>query len=436
MNAIRPFKKLGGKLLILISFVLAFQGIIGASSANASCVTVDEIAAISSGSGTYETCGGDDLSYRIPISGSVIFGGVTYANVYATTNSVVSFGAPDPTFITFPDTPSISLGARDWVVDGFVNTDGTSYSSSVSPNERADEFFKISINENRFTIDISARQFGGGVFTYDNPVGYNYSAGAVNTLGVAPTRLILSFLRDQNGTLFVTSFNSNDVVSSYSRSGCVLTPGGTAITLDACGIIKVETVQAIIAPEEKINYLIATTPLKVSQSKEVITCTSATLKYMIQGVQAQAPKLTTQSYIVKVDGKIVAQKSTLDSSANFDKKFLPTSGIATCSQVATQEDSQVTVESEISTTTGDAAKARKAEVAKIHADFKAESQKLMDTKLAHLAPGSTGSYRDASEQWQAALLNAQFARDAAIKAAYAKEAKASFDAGMKVEIKP
>jgi len=423
MNGFEQIRKSGSKVLLLVSFVLAFQGILGASSANASCVTADELAAVSAGNGTYQTCGGDDLSYRIPITGSVIFGGVTYSNIYATNNSVISFGQPDGNYYSFPSTPSISLDTKDWMQDGFVQSNGTSYGYNSGVQDRLDEFFNITVSGETFRVDIAARPFS----TY-------YTSQVSGVPDGTPTRLILNFVRKSDGTLRITSFSS-DATDTALRNGCVLSQGATAISLAACGIIEVATVQAIIS-EEKSNNLVATSPLKVSQTKDVITCTSANLKYMIQGVQAQAPKLTTQSYIVKVDGKIVAQKSTLDSSANFDKKLLPTSGVATCSQVATQEGSQITVESEISTTTGDAAKARKAEVAKIHADFKAESQKLMDTKLAHLAPGSPGSYRDASEQWQAALLNAQFARDAAIKAAYAKEVKASFDSGMKVDIKP
>lgn len=412
------------KMLLIVSFVLAFQGILGASSANASCVTVNQLAAVSAGNGTYETCGGDDLSYRIPITGTVIFGGVTYSTIYATNNSIITFGQPDYNFYSFPNTPSISLDAKDWMQDGFVGEDGTSYGyNSSGIQDRLDEFFIITVSGETFRVDIAARPFS----TY-----YNSQISGVPD--GTPTRLILNFVRKSDGTLRITSFTS-DATDTALRNGCVLSEGATAISLADCGIIEVATVEAILY-ENPSNYLVATTPLVVSQTKDAITCTAATLKYMADGVQTSAPKLTAQSYSVKVDGKIVAQKITLDASASFDKKLLPTSGVATCSQVATQDGSQVVVESEISTSTGDAAKTRKAEVAKIHADFKAESQKLMSAKLAHLNTKSTSTYREASEKWQAALLDAQLARDAAIKAAYAKEIKAAFDSGLKINIQP
>ena len=410
-------------MVLIVSFVLAFQGILGASSANASCVTVDQLAAVGAGNGTYETCGGDDLSYRIPITGTVIFGGVAYSTIYATNNSVITFGQADGNYYSFPNTPSISLDTKDWMQDGFVQNDGTSYGYNSGIQDRLDEFFMITVSGETFRVDIAARPFS----TY-------YTSQVSGVPDGTPTRLILNFVRKSDGTLRITSFTS-DATDTALRNGCVLSEGATAISLADCGIIEVATVEAILY-ENPSNYLVATTPLVVSQSKDAIICTAATLKYMADGVQTSAPKLTAQSYAVKVDGRIVAQKITLDASASFDKKLLPTSGVATCSQVATQDGSQVVVESEISTSTGDAAKTRKAEVAKIHADFKAESQKLMSAKLAHLHTKSTSTYREASEKWQAALLDAQLVREAAIKAAYAKEIKAAFDSGLKINIQP
>lgn len=411
--------------MVLVSLVLATQGILGAASANASCLTSAQMDSLSPSSGFFETCGGDDIAYKIPISGSVIFGGVTYTSVYATTNSVISFGVGDTNYYSFPTTPSISLDAYDWVEDGYWG-DGGINSFSTGTN-RADEFFNITVSGETFRVDIAARLYS----TYST--GSTFSGGVTNYVPQGSiTRLILSFARQSDGTLRITSFSS-DAANLALRNGCVLSSGATAISLSECGITEVSSIEAIIS-EEKINYLVATSPLKVSQTKDLVTCTSADLKYMVQGVQAQAPNLTTQSYSIKIDGKVVAHKSTLDSSASFEKKLLPTSGVATCSQVATQEGSQVTVESEISTTTGDAAKIRKAEVAKILSDFKTESQKLMATKLAQLSSGNSSSYRTATEQWKAALLEAQFKRDAAVKAAYAKEIKAAYDAGMKVNI--
>ncbi|MGA1047042.1 MAG: hypothetical protein ACO3UU_03470, partial [Minisyncoccia bacterium] len=61
-----------------------------------------------------DTCSGDDLGYQIPIATSITFDGVQYSNVYATTNSVITFGQPDGTYWTYPSTPSISLYSMDW----------------------------------------------------------------------------------------------------------------------------------------------------------------------------------------------------------------------------------------------------------------------------------------------------------------------------------
>ena len=58
---------------------------------------------------TMDTCGGDDTSYQIPIATTITFDGVQYSNVYATTNSIITFGQADNTYWDYPQTPSISL---------------------------------------------------------------------------------------------------------------------------------------------------------------------------------------------------------------------------------------------------------------------------------------------------------------------------------------
>jgi hypothetical protein len=69
------------------------------------------------------TCSGDDISYQIPIATTITFDGVEYSNIYATTNSVITFGQPDGTYWDYPNTPSISLYSMDWY-PGVSNTDG------------------------------------------------------------------------------------------------------------------------------------------------------------------------------------------------------------------------------------------------------------------------------------------------------------------------
>jgi hypothetical protein len=427
MNVLKRLRKSGGKLLVLFSFTLAFQGIIGASSANASCFTSTQMETLVAGNGTYDTCGGDDIAYRIPISGAVVFGGVTYTSIYASTNSVISFGAPDANYYSFPTTPSISLDASDWVQDGYFGDGGVNaYAIGLI---RDDEFFTITVSGEVFRVDIAARPYS----TYSVGSTYNsdYSIATYVPQGTA-TRLILSFARQADNTLRILSFSS-DATDPILRNGCVLSEGATAISLADCGILEVATIEEIVS-DKPASYLVATSPLKVSQSKDLITCTSADLSYVVEGVKTQAPKLSSQTYSIKVEGKVVAEKSTLESSASFDKALLPSTGLATCSQLATQEGARVTVESEIASVTNAAAKLRKAEVAKILSEFKIQAQKLMAAKLVHLSANSSISYRTASEQWKAALLEAEIARDAAVDAAYVKEMMAAFDAGMMVNI--
>ena len=123
----------------------------GSSFAHANCVNPGQVAAVAAAqqNGSTEpvvteiaTCGGDDVSYQIPLTTTVTFDGVTYSNIYATTNSVITFGQPDGTYWTYPTTPSISLYSFDWV---------------VYPQWRSDEHLIIRSSNGGFQVDISAR---------------------------------------------------------------------------------------------------------------------------------------------------------------------------------------------------------------------------------------------------------------------------------------
>ena len=70
------------------------------------------------------TCSGDDVSYQIPIATTITFDGVQYSDIYATTNSVITFGRPDGTYWDYPSTPSISLYSMDWFPGYADRTDG------------------------------------------------------------------------------------------------------------------------------------------------------------------------------------------------------------------------------------------------------------------------------------------------------------------------
>lgn len=94
---------------------------------------------------TIVTPGGDDSSYQIPLTTPVIYDGTTYQNVYATTNSVITFGNPDGTYWTYPNTPSISIESRDWW---------------AIPSWMPDTHFIINTSEGGFQVDGAYRPYG------------------------------------------------------------------------------------------------------------------------------------------------------------------------------------------------------------------------------------------------------------------------------------
>lgn len=109
-----------------------FAGMFGfPNNAYATCINTlqsQTIAAAYNGDETptvheMNTCSGDDVSYQIPIATSITFDGIEYSDIYATTNSVITFGRPDGTYWAYPSTPSISLYSMDWY-PGASNTDG------------------------------------------------------------------------------------------------------------------------------------------------------------------------------------------------------------------------------------------------------------------------------------------------------------------------
>ena len=132
--------------------LLSFAPLFLAQPAHASCVdsyqsqviAAAELASESTEAvvRTIETCGGDDTSYQVPLTTTVMFDGVEYSSVYATTNSVITFGRPDGTYWTYPSTPSISMYSFDWV---------------VYPGWRSDEHLIIRSSDGGFQVDISAR---------------------------------------------------------------------------------------------------------------------------------------------------------------------------------------------------------------------------------------------------------------------------------------
>jgi hypothetical protein len=152
---------------------------------------------------TIVTNGGDDVSYQIPLTVSVVYDGVTYENVYATTNSVITFGRPDGTYWTYPTTPSVSIESKDWW---------------VLPQQMPDTHFIINVSEGGFQVDGNYRPYG--TFTGDT------------------TSIIITAQIQTDGTV-AYSYAVDGPLSGNERTGAVLTDG-TVVPLSEVNIIEVE----------------------------------------------------------------------------------------------------------------------------------------------------------------------------------------------------
>ncbi len=152
---------------------------------------------------TIVTNGGDDVSYQIPLTVSVVYDGVTYENVYATTNSVITFGRPDGTYWTYPTTPSVSIESKDWW---------------VLPQQMPDTHFIINVSEGGFQVDGNYRPYG--TFTGDT------------------TSIIITAQIQTDGTV-AYSYAVNGPLAGNERTGAVLTDG-TVVPLEQVNIIQVE----------------------------------------------------------------------------------------------------------------------------------------------------------------------------------------------------
>jgi hypothetical protein len=152
---------------------------------------------------TIVTPGGDDVSYQIPLTVSVVYDGVTYENVYATTNSVITFGRPDGTYWTYPTTPSVSIESKDWW---------------VLPQQMPDTHFIINVSEGGFQVDGNYRPYG--TFTGET------------------TSIIITAQIQTDGTV-AYSYAVNGPLIGNERTGAVLTDG-TVVPLSEVNIIEVD----------------------------------------------------------------------------------------------------------------------------------------------------------------------------------------------------
>jgi hypothetical protein len=220
-------RKLFISLYASVLFVSAgLLPILVAESANAACVTSTQAATVAAtieptAAGetptvtTLNTCGGDDVSYQVPITTSITYDGVQYTNVYATTNSVITFGQPDGTYWDYPVTPSISVASIDWV---------------VYPNQRNDEHLIISSSDGGFQVDLSAR-----------PI-WNQQAS------IQPTNIVVTAAINTDGTVAISYVITGPDWSQYNpRTGARLNDG-TVVPLEQANIQQVEEAP-VLTPE-------------------------------------------------------------------------------------------------------------------------------------------------------------------------------------------
>ena len=151
---------------------------------------------------TIVTPGGDDSSYQIPLTTPVVYDGTTYQNVYATTNSVITFGNPDGTYWTYPQTPSISIESRDWW---------------AIPSWMPDTHFIINTSEGGFQVDGAYRPYG------------------VTTGDVTSIVITAQIMTDGN---VVYTYAVAGPTYPDNRTGARLT-NGTVVTLEEAGITQV-----------------------------------------------------------------------------------------------------------------------------------------------------------------------------------------------------
>lgn len=192
-------------------------------SAEAACVNSAQAETIAAAASTVETptvttletCGGDDVSYRVPVTTTVSFDGQQFSTVYATTNSVITFGRPDGTYWDYPQTPSISIVSMDWV---------------VYPNQRNDEHLIISASDGGFQVDISARP----IFLQSAP---------------ETTNIVITAAINTDGTVALSYVLSGADYSNYpwTRTGARLN-NGTVVPLEQANIERVETAP-VLTPE-------------------------------------------------------------------------------------------------------------------------------------------------------------------------------------------
>ena len=178
---------------------------------------------------TMDTCGGDDTSYQIPIATTITFDGVQYSNIYATTNSVITFGNPDNTFHTYPSTPSISLYSMDWVSGWYA----------------AQDTLNISYSEGGFQLDLEVIPFGN----WNAPVSnINILIAITNTGGIS---VAYSYQGPEYSNLRTgVRLHDGSIVSLEAWGATQIQPGSVTPTLAPEPVVVGPTQEQIAVQEE------------------------------------------------------------------------------------------------------------------------------------------------------------------------------------------
>jgi hypothetical protein len=228
----------------------ALLPLIVATPAYATCINTTQAAVIAAAAEptavgetptvtTLATCGGDDVSYQVPITATVTFDGVQYDRVYATTNSVITFGAPDGTYWTYPSTPSISLYSMDWV---------------VYPQWRQDEHLIIQSSDGGFQVDISAR-----------PI---WLQGTTT-----PTNIVITAAINTDGTVAMSYLVTGPTYENQTRTGVRLV-NGDVVTLAEYGVTQVTVAPVLTAAPVDTATLVVDTSTSTNDTSTTTTDTS------------------------------------------------------------------------------------------------------------------------------------------------------------------
>ena len=205
------------------------------------------------------TCGGDDTSYQVPLSVDVTFDGQTFNSVYATTNSVITFGRPDGTYWDYPQTPSISLYSFDWV---------------VYPQWRSDEHLIIRSSDGGFQVDISAR-----------PIWLQNTA--------EPTHIVITAAILSDGTVAMAyTLTGPEYPQNNPRTGVRLN-NGTVVDFETYGIQETEeTPELAPEPTEEAPFTPEPTPTPTPTPEPIVYTLNQPTNLVAQQLQDGSVQLS------------------------------------------------------------------------------------------------------------------------------------------------